>query len=100
MDFPSKEDEGVIEDLYDYMRPLLRKRPFKVIIHAGTNDSNMSNAKEIANKLLHLRKFVLSELSDCNVILSSQVNRLDSTQQGVKMRNVNVILKILVVLRL
>ena len=84
---------AVIDDLYDYMRPLLRKRPSNVIIHCGTNDSMTSSAKEIADKLLLLRKFVLSELNDCNVILSSPVNRLDSTQQGIIVRNVNVILK-------
>ena len=54
--------------------PLKYPEPYSkysnVIIHIGTNDSNTSKAKEIADKLFLLRKFVLSELSDCNVILS------------------------------
>ena len=64
-----------------------------MIIHVGTNDANKANAKEITDKLLRLRKFVLSELNECSVILSSPVNRVDSTKQGIVVRNVNVILK-------
>ena len=36
---------------------------------------------------------MLSELNECSVILSSPVNRVDSTKQGIVVRNVNVILK-------
>ena len=84
---------AVVNDLFDYLRPLLRKKPSRVIIHVGTNDANKANAKEITDKLLRLRKFVLSELNECSVILSSPVNRVDSTKQGIVVRNVNVILK-------
>ena len=84
---------AVVNDLFDYLRPLLKKKPSQVIIHVGTNDANKANAKEITDKLLRLRKFVLSELNECSVILSSPVNRVDSTKQGIVVRNVNVILK-------
>ena len=56
--FPGAE----VNNLYDYLRPLLRKKPSLVIIHVGTNDANKSNAKDITDKLLRLRKFVLSEV--------------------------------------
>ena len=53
---------GEVNDLYDYIRPLLRKKPSRVIIHVASNDANKSNAKDITDKLLRLRKFVLSEV--------------------------------------
>ena len=82
-----------VDDMYDYLRPLLKKKPSRVILHIGTNDAIKSNAKLIADKIILLKKFVHSQIDGCSVYISSPINRLDSVNQGVVIRNVNVILR-------
>ena len=79
--------------MHQYIVPLLRKRPSSVIAHIGTNDAAFSNAKKIAEDLLKLQKFIISQLPECQVIISSPVNRLDDPKKAVVIRNVNVVLK-------
>ena len=81
------------DDMIHYLRPLLRRRPSRVVLHVGTNDTSAHNSKEIVNKLIRLRTFIQSQISDCSVILSTPINRFDSEKQGRIVRNINVILK-------
>ena len=80
-------------DMHQYIVPLLRKRPSRIITHIGTNDAAFSNAKKIAEDLLKLQEFIISQLPECHVIISSPVNRLDDPKKAVVIRNVNVVLK-------
>ena len=82
-----------IMDMHQYIVPLLRKRPSRIIAHIGTNDAAFSNAKKIAGDLLKLQEFIISQLPECQVIISSPVNRLDDPNKAVVIRNVNVVLK-------
>ena len=41
-------------DMYDYMKPLLRKLPDYVILHIGTNDALNNTSREILDKILKL----------------------------------------------
>ena len=84
---------ATIADLREYIVPLLRKKPSRLIAHIGTNDASFSSAKKIADDLLLFQKFVQSQLPDCLVIISSPINRLDDQKKAVTIRNVNVILK-------
>ena len=59
----------------------------------GTNDATFSDAKKIADDLFKLQQFIMSQLPECHVIISSPVNRLDDPKKAVTIRNVNVILQ-------
>ena len=84
---------ATIEDMSQYIVPLLRKRPTCVVAHVGTNDASFSTAKQIADDLFKLQEQIHATLPECKVILSSPINRLDDPQKAVTIRNVNVILK-------
>ena len=83
---------ATISDMRDYMRPLLRKKPSRILIHVGTNDAPNSDAQEIVSNLINLKNFVTSEL-DIPVIISSPVNRYDNENLSNTIRNVNAKLK-------
>ena len=56
---------ATIEDMHQYIVPLLRKHPTRVIAHVGTNDATFSDAKKIAEDLFKLQQFIISHLPDC-----------------------------------
>ena len=72
---------STIHDLHNYyMKPLLKKKPCKVILHIGTNDATISGASSdsIIDALLHLKSDIKHELPTCEVIMSTPVERMDN----------------------
>ena len=45
------------DDMYDYMKPLLRKLPDYIILHIGTNDALDNTLKEILDKVRKLKMY-------------------------------------------
>ena len=84
---------ATIADMFQYIVPLLRKKPSRVVAHVGTNDASFSSAKEIADDLNKLQNHIHAYLPECHVIISSPINRLDDHKKAITIRNVNVILK-------
>ena len=84
---------ATIADMFQYIVPLLRKKPSRTVAHVGTNDASFSTAKEIADDLNKLQNHIHSYLPECLVIISSPINRLDDHKKAITIRNVNVILK-------
>ena len=37
-----------VSDMEDYLKPLIKKRPAKIILHCGTNDLNTSQPGQVA----------------------------------------------------
>ena len=83
---------ATIADMFQYIVPLLRKKPSRVVAHVGTNDASFSTAKEIADDLNKLQNHIHAYLPDL-VIISSPINRLDDHKKAITIRNVNGILK-------
>ena len=78
-------------DIVDYVKPVIRKKPDCLIIHAGTND--LAN-KEAVNTIENLRMFIkqTKQVSpDTTVVLSSVVIRRDkqALQKKVSVANLN-----------
>ena len=44
-------------DLYDYLKPLLKKNPDNIILHVGTNNSVSETSSDILNEILSLKNF-------------------------------------------
>ena len=49
---------ATINDMYDYIRPLLKKAPYNVILHVGTNEKLNSTSRAILDDLLSFKNFV------------------------------------------
>ena len=84
---------ATLDDMIDYLRPLLRKRPDRVLLHAATNNAISHDSHEIIQKILDVKAFIENEVKGCTVIISSPINRLDNQKCATVIRNVNAQLK-------
>ena len=84
-----------IDDLYDYLLPLLKKIPSYIILHIGSNDSPHKTAKEIFNEILVLKTYIESILPAVSVFLSCPVLRLDDAQANLTLRHLGYEMKTL-----
>ena len=71
-----------IEDMYNYLAPLLRKKPTHIILHIGSNDSPDKTSNVIMKGILKLRTHIESVLPQTKVYLSCPVLRLDHAKAG------------------
>ena len=82
----------MIEDLRDYyIKPLLRKKPCKAILHVGTNNANLENANpdQILNALLELKKDIGFQVPRCVVVISMPTKRFDNEEYGKIIESLN-----------
>ena len=69
---------ATINDMYDYIRPLLKKAPDNVILHVGTNDTPNNTSRAILDNLLSLKSFIEKTLPQSKVCISNIVQRTDN----------------------
>ena len=43
---------ATVDDMYDYVKPILKKCPDNIILHVGTNNTVNESSKEVLGKLL------------------------------------------------
>ncbi len=84
-----------IEDMRDFLKPLIRKKPDEVILHIVTNDvkDNSKSAEVVAAGILNLGTQVKESLPGTKVSFSSITVRKDRHSIQNKIENVNAILK-------
>ena len=69
---------ATIDDMYDYIKPLLKKCPDNIILHVGTNNTVNEPSKIVLGKLLDLKKFIEHTLPESNVVISNLITRIDN----------------------
>ena len=79
--------------MLDFVKPVARRRPKRVIIHSGTNDLRSNEANHIVGLLIDISKVVKSISPGTDISFSSIVKRSDDTSPNGKIHNVNVQLK-------
>ena len=67
---------ATVEDLFDYAKPVLKRKPDYVVLHVGTNNAKGMTSRKILDKLLQLKTAVLGSDENCKVILSQQMTRV------------------------
>ena len=75
--------------MYDYLNPLLKKKPTNIIIHIGSNDGPDKSVEEIANELIHLKAFIEKVLPAVDIFWSCPVLRLDNRKANAVLRELN-----------
>lgn len=80
---------STIDDLYDYIKPLLKKNPTNVVIHCGTNDAARKTAGEIINELKNLQVYIEEKVPGVDVFFSTPIIRLDDVSLNKKLRDVS-----------
>jgi len=64
---------ATIMDMRDHIKPLVRKKPAKIILHIATNDATDLNADQILEELLELKSYIEMNLPSCHVIIGKQI---------------------------
>ena len=67
-----------IENMYNYLSPLLENEPKVIVLHNGTNDVVMKSSDIILNEISKLKLHFESKLSGANVIISCPAMRIDN----------------------
>ena len=78
-----------IEDINQYIIPIIKKQPDYLILHAGTNDATTNTSKKIVDDLLILKSNISKQLPSCSIILSKPIVRHDDRKANLTIRNVN-----------
>ena len=83
------------DDIYDYMKPLLRKLSGYVILYTGTNDALDNTSREILNKIFKLKMYIQKELPKCKIKLtiSAPFKRCDHGKASLTISHLNMKLK-------
>ena len=75
-----------VDDLYDYMAPLLRRKPQNIILHIGSNDANYKPAEQIFTEIANLKRYIEDVIPGVKVILSCPVIRADNIKANHTLR--------------
>lgn len=82
------------EDMGDYLKPLMRKKPDTMILHIGTNDikDDTKSAEVVAAGILNLGSEIKNNLPHTKLCISGITVRKDKASIQNKIKNVNDIL--------
>ena len=69
-----------VDDMFDYLLPLLKKRPTNIVLHIGSNDAAFKSANDIANEIRSLKAFIEKLVPGVKLFLSCPIIRLDNNK--------------------
>ena len=78
-----------INDMYDYIKSLLKKCPDNIILHVGATNLVNEPSKIVLDKLLILKKFIEHTLSESNVVISNLIARTDNDEASLTVIKTN-----------
>ena len=81
------------KDMYDYITPLLRKRPKYIFLHIGSNDAPHTTSEVILQDIQALKDFIETRLPESTVYLSCPVLRFDDVKAGFTLHHLDRKLK-------
>ena len=84
---------ATVDDMFDYLIPLLKKEPSYIILQIGSNDSPSKTCDEILDEILNLKAFIHSALPNARVFISCPVIRTDNKKANNTLRELDIILK-------
>ena len=68
-----------IEDIDQYIIPIIKKQPDYLILHVGTNDTITNTSEKIFDDLLILKSNISKQLAtSCRIVLSKPIIRHDN----------------------
>ena len=61
------------DDMYEYMKPLVRNLPNCIFLHIRTNGILNNTSREILDKVLKLKTYIQKELPKCQITISTPI---------------------------
>ena len=78
----------------DYIKPILRKKPNKLILHVGTNNlKSRQNSTQCADEIMKLGESIKSSIPETELVISGLITRADDVLLTHKVDQVNAALK-------
>ena len=74
-----------IDDMYDYLAPLLKKKPSVIILQIGSNDATQKTSSQIYREILNLKEHIEFVLPNVKVYLSCPVLRVDNVKANLSL---------------
>ena len=84
---------ATVNDMEDYLKPVLRKEPNKIILHVGTNDLKSVPANRVAEGIANLVTQIKEESPATSIVISSILPRSDNADLSAKALEVNRLTK-------
>ena len=69
-----------LEDMENYIKPILRKDPENIIIHVGTNEVNSKEPRLTAEGIVNLARQIKGDAPNINIAISRLVSRADDKE--------------------
>ena len=76
-------------DLQDFVKPLIRKRPDKIIIVIGTNDIERKPVNDIPRSIKLVMDIILEKLPDCHPVISEIIRCADNRLNDAELAKLN-----------
>ena len=76
-------------DMEDYLRPIIRKEPHKIILHVGTNDISHQPASRVAQGIANLGTRIVQDSPATSIVISSILPRTDKPELSKKVIEAN-----------
>ena len=71
---------ATVIDMFNYITPLIKKRPDHILLHVGTNDAVNLSSDKIFTDLIDLISYIKNNLPNVNIILSTPTIRTDDVK--------------------
>ena len=84
-----------VDDLYDYITPLLKKKPTNIILQIGSNDAPNKTADQIFEEISNLKRYIEDILPSAKIFVSCPLVRLDNSHANLVLRQLDEKLKAL-----
>ena len=82
------------QDMADYIQPIIRKKPNKLVLHVGTNNQrNRENSTTCAKDIIQLGESINRSIPEAKITISGLITRADEEILASKVNEVNAILK-------
>ena len=86
---------ATINDMYDYIKPLLKQAPDNAILYVGSSDAPNSTSRAILDNMLSLKSFREKTLPRSKVCMSNVVQGTDNGKAPLIVNKVNEHLSVL-----
>ena len=80
---------AMIDDMYNYIKPLFKKCSDNIIFHVGTNNMVHGSSKVVLGKLFDLKKFIENTLPESNVIIPNLITQTDNGKTSITVIKTN-----------
>ena len=78
---------ATVTDMLDYLKPISRKQPSHLILHAGTNDIKSQTPVEIIGNFEKVKDMIVNESPETRLVISSLILRNDNIELNSKIRS-------------